>query len=104
MFRKIKGSGRGAGTAIVTVDGESVQADEGEPVAAVLLRLNPLKSRETPLSGAPLAPYCMMGVCFECLVEIDGATSTRGCMVFVSDGMAVRRQIRRPDPASERAA
>jgi D-hydroxyproline dehydrogenase subunit gamma len=83
----------------ITVDGISVEVLEGEPVAAVLLRLSPLCARRSPISEAPRAPYCMMGVCFECLVEIDGATSTRSCLVPARGGMTVRRQDRRPDPA-----
>jgi len=34
----------------------------------------------------------MMGVCFECLVEIDGRPNVQACMTPVRDGMAVRRQ------------
>jgi predicted molibdopterin-dependent oxidoreductase YjgC len=35
----------------------------------------------------------MMGVCFECLVEIDGQTNQQGCLVRVRDGMRIRRQV-----------
>ena len=46
-------------------------------------------SRTTPVSGAPRAPYCLMGVCFECLVTIDGVGNRQGCMVAVRDGMRI---------------
>jgi succinate dehydrogenase/fumarate reductase-like Fe-S protein len=48
--------------------------------------------RETAVSGGPRNPYCMMGVCFDCLVEIDGVPNRQGCMVAVRDGMRIRRQ------------
>ncbi len=98
MFRKIDaGSNRIAGAAI-TIDGVATAAEEGEPLAAVLLRTPPFFSRVTPISGSLRAPYCMMGACFECLVELDGETSIRSCLTRVRDGMIVRRQPHRPDP------
>ena len=48
--------------------------------------------RTTPVSGAPRAPYCLMGVCFDCLVTIDGVGSRQGCLVPVREGMAVETQ------------
>lgn len=98
MFRKIYGDGSGRQRVSITVDGVATSADEGEPVAAVLLRVPPFFSRVTPVSGTLRAPYCMMGACFECLVELDGETSIRSCLARVRDGMVVRRQPHRPDP------
>jgi D-hydroxyproline dehydrogenase subunit gamma len=61
-------------------------------VAAALLAAGVTRFRATPVSGAPRAPYCMMGACFDCLVEIDGAPSRQSCMVNVRDGMRIRSQ------------
>ncbi len=76
----------------ITLDGASIEAFEGDSVAAALLSANPVFTRRSPVSGAPRAPYCMMGICFECLVEIDGVPNRQACMVPVRDGMAVKRQ------------
>ena len=38
-------------------------------------------------------PFCMMGVCYECLMTIDGVGNQRGCQTLVSQGMRVERQI-----------
>lgn len=76
----------------ITVDGEKIEARAGESVAAAVLAHTDGATRTTPVSGAPRAPYCMMGVCFECLMEIDGQPNRQGCMVRVADGMTVRRQ------------
>ena len=53
----------------------------GRSVAAALLAAGVQRFRATPVSGAPRAPYCMMGACFECLVEIDGMPSRQSCLV-----------------------
>ena len=44
------------------------------------------------MSGAPRLPYCMMGVCFDCLVTIDGIGNRQGCLVPVRAGMKVEIQ------------
>ncbi|WP_250495321.1 MULTISPECIES: (2Fe-2S)-binding protein [unclassified Caballeronia] len=64
----------------------------GRSVAAALLAAGVSRFRATPVSGAPRAPYCMMGACFECLVEIDGIPSRQSCMVEVQAGMRIRSQ------------
>jgi D-hydroxyproline dehydrogenase subunit gamma len=77
----------------VLVDGRPELAVPGESVAGLLLRLGLVPSRRTPVSGAPRAPYCLMGVCFDCLVEIDGRPNRQGCLVEVAPGMAIRRAV-----------
>jgi D-hydroxyproline dehydrogenase subunit gamma len=64
----------------------------GRSVAAALLAAGIRRFRATPVSGSPRAPYCMMGACFECLVEIDGVPSRQSCMVPVRAGMRIRSQ------------
>ena len=64
----------------------------GRSVAAALLAVGVQRFRATPVSGAPRAPYCMMGACFECLVEIDGMPSRQSCLVTVQDGMRIHSQ------------
>lgn len=75
----------------LSVDGEVCTLPSGAPVAGALLHRGSI-ARLTGLSGSPRAPYCMMGVCFECLVEIDGVPNQQACMVAAEDGMVVRRQ------------
>jgi D-hydroxyproline dehydrogenase subunit gamma len=64
----------------------------GISVAAALLHAGVQRFRASAVTGAPRAPYCMMGVCFECLVEIDGEPSRQACLVTVREGMLVRTQ------------
>ncbi len=76
----------------IAFDGQELPARPGDTVAAALLAGNHWQFRTTPVSGAPRGPFCMMGVCFECLVEIDGVANQQACMTEVRDGMTIRRQ------------
>lgn len=60
----------------------------GETVASALLAAGVVVFRRTA-SGAARAPVCNMGVCFDCLVTIDGRPSVRSCMTRVSEGMRI---------------
>jgi predicted molibdopterin-dependent oxidoreductase YjgC len=76
----------------VWFNGQALTVPGGRSVAAALLAAGVTRFRTTPVSGAPRAPYCMMGACFECLVEIDGVPSRQSCMVAVQNGMRIRSQ------------
>ena len=76
----------------IVVDGAAVEAREGDTVSAALLASGRDVRRATAVSGAPRLPYCMMGVCFDCLVTIDGIGSRQACMVRVRDGMRIETQ------------
>lgn len=76
----------------VTLDGEEILARQGDTVAAILLRTPPHTSRTSPVGGGSRAPYCMMGVCFECLAVVDGVASTQSCLVEARPGMRIERQ------------
>ena len=69
-----------------------VLAQEGESVAAALLIAGVKYLRNAHVSGKPRMPYCWMGVCFECLLEIDGEQNQQSCLITVKDGMYVRSQ------------
>ena len=89
MFRRLHDAGAAVS---VTVDGRPVEARAGDSVAAAMLAAGVEHCRTTPVSGTPRAPYCMMGVCFDCLVTIDGVGNRQGCLVAVRDGMAIETQ------------
>lgn len=78
-----------------TFEGRTMTAIRGDSIAAALLAAGETVFRVTPVSGVERGPFCMMGICFECLVEVDGVKNRQACMLSVADGMSVRRQ-RRP--------
>ena len=73
----------------IAIDGAPFDARAGDTVAAALLAAGVVAFRAAPISGAPRAPYCLMGTCFECAVEIDGEPNRRACMARVAPGMRV---------------
>ena len=90
MFKRLDESGT---TLSFTVDGQPIRARTGDTVAAAMLAAGIDHCRTTPVSGAPRAPYCLMGVCFDCLVTIDGVGSRQACLIEVRDGMLVETQL-----------
>ena len=90
MFKRLAESGQAVA---LTVDGRPVTARAGDTVAAALLASGIDRCRTTPVTGAPRAPYCLMGVCFDCLVTIDGVGSRQACLVPVHEGMTVETQL-----------
>ena len=72
-------------------EGQSLTAPAGDSVAAALLSNGVASFRHTPERNLPRGPFCMMGVCFDCLVEIDGRSNQQACQVEVADGMKVSR-------------
>ena len=89
MFKRL---GEVGAAVAITVDGKAVRARVGDTVAVALLAAGIDHCRTTPVTGAPRAPYCLMGVCFDCLVTVDGVGSRQGCLVPVRDGMTVETQ------------
>ena len=81
-----------AATVAITVDGVAVTARATDSVAAALLAAGHVVCRTTPVGDVPRAPYCLMGVCFDCLVTIDGVGSRQACLVPVRAGMSVETQ------------
>lgn len=84
---------RGTKTLTIEFEGKSMPAIEGETVAATLLANGIDFTRTTPVSGSTRAPYCMMGTCFECLVEINRKPNRQACVELVSPGMEIRRML-----------
>ncbi|HRK23450.1 MAG TPA: (2Fe-2S)-binding protein [Beijerinckiaceae bacterium] len=86
----------------ITVDGQAVMAAEGDTVAAALLANGITRFRRSPTSASPRGPFCAMGVCFECLVTIDGEPNRQACLIPVRDGMQVVTGAAAPDLLAER--
>lgn len=74
----------------VSFDGRALSLPEGANLAASLLAAGIGTFRTTPVSGAPRGPFCMMGACYDCLVEIDGVVR-QACMIEVAAGMKISR-------------
>jgi sarcosine oxidase subunit alpha len=89
--RRVRRGDRPDNRAVVAilVDGETVPARAGEPLAAALLCAGRRALRRSPRDGQPRGAFCFMGVCQECVVEVDGARA-QACLTPARDGMVVR--------------
>jgi len=90
MFKRLADAGE---TVSLKVDGREIRARAGDTVAGAMLAAGIDRFRTTPVTESPRSPYCLMGVCFDCLVTIDGVGSRQACLVPVREGMAVETQL-----------
>lgn len=79
-------------TVTVRLDDKPMTLPVGMNVAAALLGIGEKISRISPTSHNPCSPHCLMGVCFECMMEIDGV-QRQACMTEVRDGMIINRHL-----------
>ena len=77
---------------LVTVifDGTEFKLPLGLNLATALMSAGISAIRYTPVSNSPRSPFCMMGACYDCLVEIEGSTQ-QACMTHVREGMIINR-------------
>ena len=75
-----------------TLDGESVEAQPDDTVAAALLRARITTFTRSIKYHRPRGPFCLQGSCGQCLLRVDGVPSVPACKVLVAEGMACVRQ------------
>ena len=90
MFKQLGDAGE---QLVIELDGAEVRVPAAVSVAAALLYLGRIPTRHSVVQGLPRAPFCMMGACFECLIEVDGVADQRACQIQVHAGMRLRRQL-----------
>ena len=93
MFRRLREAEAVSRPVSILIDGRPYRARAGDSVASAMLAAGFEYCRTTPVSGAPRAPFCMMGVCFDCLVTVDGVGNRQGCLMQVCDGMQIETQL-----------
>ena len=76
-------------TVTITFAGRTLQARDGQSVAAALTAAGVRSWRTTRRGARPRGLFCGIGVCFDCLLTIDGRPAQRACLVPVRDGMIV---------------
>lgn len=75
-----------------TVDGEAVEAFPGETVAGALLAAGRRATRRTTWRNEPRGPFCLMGICHDCRMVVDGVANVRTCLEPAREGMVVETQ------------
>jgi predicted molibdopterin-dependent oxidoreductase YjgC len=87
----------------VLLDGRPVRGRPGQSVAAVLIASGLRAWRTTRRGGRPRGLYCGIGVCFDCLVTLNGTPNVRACVTVVRAGDRIETQAGTgwPDPPEE---
>lgn len=70
------------------LDGRSITACAGETIATALLADGQRTLRRTARRDEPRGVYCVMGVCWECSVIVEGR-AVRACVTLATPGLAV---------------
>ncbi|MEU4641477.1 (2Fe-2S)-binding protein [Micromonospora sp. NPDC023814] len=89
----------------MTFRGAAVAAQPGQSVAAALLAAGITDWRTTRKGGRPRGLFCGIGVCFDCLITVDGVPDQRACLVTAAEGMRLGDDGRTgasPDGAGDR--
>lgn len=81
-----------AGEITFLFEDRPVTARPGDTVASALTAAGIRHLRDSTVSGEARGIYCMMGACFDCLVEIDGVQNRQACMTPATEGLSIRRQ------------
>jgi predicted molibdopterin-dependent oxidoreductase YjgC len=90
MFKQLSNSP--VETVEVTLNGQKIQVSQGMTVAAAALTHGLRYTRTTPVSNSKRMPFCMMGVCYDCLMVIDGKANQRACSTYIKKGMQIETQ------------
>jgi predicted molibdopterin-dependent oxidoreductase YjgC len=81
----------------ITVDGQPASGVAGQSLAGVVLASGTLALRLTSAQGRPRSVFCGIGICYDCLVEVNGQRDVRACQRRAADGDVVTTQHdRRP--------
>jgi D-hydroxyproline dehydrogenase subunit gamma len=86
MFRRLH---EPPATVTIFLDDAKLSVAAGDSVAATLLNAGVTVFRAAPRRGSPRGPHCMIGNCYDCLVEIDGLPYRQACLTTVAEGMRI---------------
>lgn len=77
----------------IIVDGEPMEAREGEMIAATLIATGKKYFRKTIKTHEPRGIYCGIGRCTDCVMTVNGIPNVRTCITPVEDGMVIETQM-----------
>ncbi|GAA4220652.1 putative molibdopterin-dependent oxidoreductase YjgC [Streptosporangium album] len=70
----------------IRVDGIPVPVIPGQTIGAALHGAGIRSWRTTRIGGRPRGLFCGIGVCFDCLVTVNGSPSLRACLTEARPG------------------
>lgn len=91
--RRIEGAIERGQSFEVSLDGQNFEAFEGETLGAVMMAMGKRVMRRTAGDNSPRGMYCGIGICFDCLMVVDGVSNVRACLTVMKPGMKVLTQV-----------
>lgn len=76
----------------INLDGHIYRGVRGQSVAGILLANGVPSWRTTSAGHEPRGVFCGIGICFDCLVNVDGQRDVRACLYRPHGGEGVHRQ------------
>ena len=76
----------------ITVNGNRIEAYEGEPISAAIVASGIKVFRRTRKLMSPRGVFCAIGRCSDCVMTVNGTPSVRTCVTPVEDGMIIESQ------------
>lgn len=80
------------GGARFAFDDAEIATTPGQSIAAALIAAGHRSWRSTRVGGEPRGAFCGIGVCFDCLVTVNGRPNQRACLTEARQGDRVERQ------------
>lgn len=72
-----------------TFNGEIITCDEGQSIAAAMISRGETVLRKTRIHGDERSIFCGIGICFDCVVTVNGVINQRSCLIEALEGMNV---------------
>ena len=83
-------------TVPIFIDEEKIEVPAGTTLAAALYMAGKRVMRHTPKNHDPRSLFCGMGICYDCMVVVDGRANVRACQTEVRSDMRVNTQKGEP--------
>lgn len=82
----------------ILVNGSEITAYRGETVLSALIAAGYKALKRSVILKEKRGAFCGMGVCFECIVTINGTPNQRACMYLVEDNMEIKIDGQQKEP------
>ena len=70
-------------------NGKDFECESGQTIAAALIAADQRELRSTRFGNEPRSIFCGIGICYDCVVVVDGIANQRSCLIEARDGMKV---------------
>jgi hypothetical protein len=74
-------------------NGEKFAGTQGQSIAAALIAAGQRELRRTRFGEEPRSIFCCIGICFDCVVTVNGVANQRACLIEISDEMKVESSL-----------